>query len=136
MSRDAVLARLAELEAGALRVYAAHDLPTRPGHYRRGPRAGRWTWLGTDLPPEARWAEVLARPPEKGWRHAALADLGARDGRPGAVAASETLKAVGRLRARLTSGEPLTPEDLLDALTLGPAPDGGGKPRARRRSPA
>ena len=134
MSRDAVLARLAELEAGALRGYAAHDLPTRPGPYRRGPRAGRWTWLGADLSPEARWAEILVRPPEKGWRHAALADLGARDGRPGAGAASETLKVVGRLRARLTSGEPLTPEDLLDALNLGPTPGGSGKPRARRRS--
>jgi threonine dehydrogenase-like Zn-dependent dehydrogenase len=48
-----VLARLSEREAGALRIYAAHDLPTRPGHYRRGPRAGRWTWLGADLSPEA-----------------------------------------------------------------------------------
>lgn len=135
MSLDAVLARLSVLEAGALAVYAAHDLPTGAGHYRRGPRAQRWTWLGADLSPEARWAEILARPPEKGWRHAALADLGARDGRPGPLAASATLNAVGRLRARLIAGDPLTPEDLLAALDL-PAPAGRGRPRARRPSPA
>lgn len=120
MSLAAVLDRLEAIEAGALADYAAHGLPTRRGHYRKGPRAKSWTWLAADLSPEARWAEVLARPPEKGWRHAALADLGAIDGRGAARLASDRLKAVARLRARLASGDPLTPDDLLDALSLGP----------------
>ena len=118
MSLDAVLARLDAIEAAALAVYAHHGLPTRPGHWRRGPRAKGWTFLGARLTPEDRWAEILARPPEKGWKHAALADLGALDGRPGPRRASERLNAVARLRARLASGEPLTLDDLLDALTL------------------
>lgn len=118
MSLSAVLDRLADIEAAALRVHAKHGLPTRPGHYRKGPRAKTWSLLAVDLPPEDRWAEVLARPPEKGWRHAALADLGALDGRAGPRRASETLKVVARLRARLTAGEALTPDDLLDALDL------------------
>lgn len=122
MSLPAVLDRLAAIEAGALAVYARHGLPTRPGHYRKGPRAKSWTWLAADLSPGDRWAEVLARPPERGWRHAALADLGALDGRPGPRRASERLKAVARLRDRLTAGEPLTPGDLLDALELVRAP--------------
>lgn len=118
MGLSAVLDRLTAIEAGALGVYAKHGLPTRPGHYRKGPRARTWSLLAVDLSPEDRWAEILARPPEKGWRHAALADLGGIDGRPGARRASETLKTVARLRARLTSGEALTPDDLLDALDL------------------
>ena len=118
MSLSAVLDRLAAIEAGALAAYAKHGLPTRPGHYRKGPRAKAWTLLAADLSPEARWAEVLARPPEKGWRHAALADLGAMDGRPGPRRASEQLKTVARLRERLTAGEPLSPDDLLAALEL------------------
>jgi hypothetical protein len=118
MSLPAVLKRLAAIEAAALAAYAKHGLPTRPGHYRKGPRAKSWTWLGADLSPEERWAEVLARPPERGWRHAALADVGAMDGRPGPRRASEQLKTVARLRDRLTSGHPLTPDDLLDALDL------------------
>ncbi|HEV2083424.1 MAG TPA: hypothetical protein VGR32_13360 [Brevundimonas sp.] len=118
MSLSAVLVRLAAIEAEALSAYARHGLPTRPGHYRKGPRAKAWSLLAADLSPEARWAEVLARPPEKGWRHATLADLGAMDGRPGPRRASATLKTLARLRARLSSGEPLTPEDLLAALEL------------------
>ncbi|MBX9576490.1 MAG: hypothetical protein K2X07_12730 [Caulobacteraceae bacterium] len=127
MSLPAVLERLAAIEAVALAAYAKHGLPTRPGHYRKGPRARSWTWLGADLSPEDRWAEVLARPPERGWRHAALADVGAMDGRPGPRRASEQLKSVARLRDRLTSGHPLTPDDLQDALDL---------TRASRRSRA
>ncbi|HEV7226834.1 hypothetical protein [Brevundimonas sp.] len=118
MSLSATLDRLTAIEAAALSTYVKHGLPTRPGHYRKGPRAKSWTWLGADLTPEDRWAEVLARPPERGWRHAALADLGVLDGRPGPRRASERLKTVARLRDRLISGHPLTPDDLLDALDL------------------
>ncbi|MBU2116275.1 MAG: hypothetical protein KJ954_01625 [Alphaproteobacteria bacterium] len=121
MGLSAVLDRLTAIEAGALGVYAKHGLPTRPGHYRKGPRAKTWSLLAVDLPPEDRWAAVLARPPEKGWRHAALADLGTLDGRVGPRRASETLRTVARLRVRLTAGEALPPEDLLDALDLATA---------------
>lgn len=118
MSLDAVLARLDAIEAAALAVHADHGLPTRPGHYRKSARARRWTFLAAALSPQERWAEILARPPETGWKHAALADVGALDGRPGPRRASERLNAVARLRARLASGAPLTPDDLLDALSL------------------
>lgn len=135
MSVQAVLDRLAAIEAEALAVYAAHGLPIRSGHYRRGPRAGSWAYLAATLSPEERWAQVLARPPEKGWRHAALADLGQMDGRPGPRLASQTLKTAARLRARLSSGDTLTPEDLFDALTISvPAPKAGVRARSRSRS--
>ena len=63
-------------------------LPTQPGHYRKGPRARGWTFLGTDIEPEARWAMVLERPPEKGWRHGALEAIGGHDRSPAVQAAS------------------------------------------------
>ena len=131
MGVQAVLDRLAQIEAAALAVYAAHGLPTRPGHYRKGPRARWWTFLAERLSPEDRWAEVLARPPEKGWRHAALVDLGRIDGRTEPAAASDALTRIGRLRAHVTAGEPLALEDLLDALSL---PSPGPVTRARGRS--
>lgn len=110
--------RLSAIEAAALATYAAHGLPTTPGHYRKGPRAKGWTFLGTDIDPEARWAMVLERPPEKGWRHGALEALGARDRAPAVEAASRALTACRALRDQMTTGEAVSAEDVAALLEV------------------
>ena len=46
---DALSLALSEMEAAAREVYALHGLPTRPGHYERGPRARRWRFIAEHL---------------------------------------------------------------------------------------
>ncbi len=117
----ATLPALAEVEATALKVYADHGLPTRPGHYQRAPGAAEWTWLGEDVAAQLRWAMVLERPPEHGWRYATLDDIGNFPG------ASAELKAAARLLGdcrhlnnRLLGREAGEPgEDMQTAIRLG-----------------
>ncbi len=125
--------RLGAIEAAALAAYAAHGLPTTPGHYRKGPRAKGWTFLGADIEPEARWAMVLEHPPETGWRHGALEALGARDRSPAVQAASRALIACRALRHQLATGETVSADDVAALLEVA---DALKKPRARSRSSA
>ncbi len=127
---EALADRLTAIEAAALATYAAHGLPTAPGHYRKGPRARGWTFLGADIDPEARWAMVLERPPEKGWRHGALEAIGARDRDPAVQAASRALTACRALRSQLATGEGVSAEDVAALLEVAEAL---GKPRSRLR---
>lgn len=115
---DALSAALDEIEAGALALYAAAGLPTRPGHYRRGPRASTWVFLAAHLTPTERFELTLKHPPEKGWRFARLQDLGARSDREDLRAASRLLGDVAEIR---TVRGPLTREHLLTAMELGGA---------------
>ena len=102
------------IERTALEVYGRHGLPTAPGHYRRGQRARSWSFLGEHLTPEARWALLMERPPEKGWRYGTLADIG-RSGPPEVKAASALLAGCARLRngAGAAGGQDLL--DIVDA---------------------
>lgn len=102
------------IERTALEVYGRHGLPTAPGHYRRGQRARSWSFLGEHLTPEARWALLMERPPEKGWRYGTLADIG-RSGPPEVRAASALLAGCARLRngAGAAGGQDLL--DIVDA---------------------
>lgn len=127
---EALADRLTAFEAAALATYAAHGLPTAPGHYRKGPRARGWTFLGADIAPEARWAMVLERPPEKGWRHGALEAIGARDRDPAVQAASRALTACRALRDQLATGESVSADDVAALLEVAGALD---KPRSRLR---
>lgn len=127
---EALADRLTAIEAAALATYAAHGLPTTPGHYRKGPRAKGWTFLGADIAPEARWAMVLERPPEKGWRHGALEAIGARDSDPAVQAASRALTACRALRDQLATGETVSADDVAALLEVAGAL---GKPRSRLR---
>lgn len=127
---DALASRLDAIEAAALAAYAAHGLPTTPGHYRKGPRAKSWTFLGADIEPDARWAMVLERPPEKGWRHGALEAIGARDRSPAVQAASRALTACRALRDQLATGESVSADDVAALLEVA---EGLGKPRSRLR---
>ncbi|MBX9616326.1 MAG: hypothetical protein K2X25_12080 [Caulobacteraceae bacterium] len=117
----ATLPVMAEVEALALRIYGAHDLPTRPGHYRRGPDAGTWVYLGEQVDPDLRWAMVLEMPPEAGWRYATLEDIGRFPGAPADLrAASELLATCRHLKSRLAGREPGHPgDDLETAIRLG-----------------
>lgn len=117
----ATLPAIAEVEASALQVYADHGLPTQHGHYQRAPGAPEWTWLAEELPAELRWAMVLERPPEQGWRYATLEDIGRFPGASGELLAAANLLAECRhLKDRLTGREPGEPgDDIQTAIRLG-----------------
>ena len=114
--------RLSGIEQAALAVYHKHGLPVQAGDYRRGPRGKRWTFIGDTLTPEERWAAIVERPPEKGWRHARLEDIGGFETIPALVDASRLLVRCRYLRGRLYGLLPGDPaQDLLAAIDLGAA---------------
>jgi hypothetical protein len=98
-------ARLAALRASALAVYRTHDLPTRPGFYRKGPRARRWTRLADDLDAGARWDLIRAHPPDSGWRYLDRDRLGEGHEADEVREASRVLVACARLDAALEGAE-------------------------------
>jgi hypothetical protein len=110
---------LAEIEAGALEVYARAGLPTEPGHYRKPPDTDAWTFIAATLSPEARFALTLEHPAEMGWRFARLQDLGARSDRPDLQAASRLLNDIADLRTARRGR--LTEDHLIVAMELGGA---------------
>ena len=121
MPPDAISMLLFDIEQTALGVYAANGLPTRTGHYARGPRGRRWRFIGESLSAEARWTLVLDHPPQDGWRYGTLEDLGAHEtGKPDVRAAADLLAGCSGLRSRLRDRGP-TPlaEDLEAAIRLG-----------------
>jgi len=137
--------RLSGIEQAALAVYHNHGLPVQAGDYRRGPRGKRWTFIGDSLTPEERWAAIVEHPPEKGWRHARLEDIGGFETTPALVDASRLLVRCRYLRGRLYGLLPGDPaQDLLAAIDLGAAwktaiPDPAPvkpKPAAPRPRPA
>ena len=117
----ATLPAIVEVESSALEVYAAHGLPTLHGHYQRAPGAPEWTWLAEEVPAELRWAMVLERPPEHGWRYATLEDIGRFPGASGELlAAANLLSECRHLKDRLTGREPGEPgDDIQTAIRLG-----------------
>ncbi|MBD3836767.1 hypothetical protein [Brevundimonas sp.] len=108
---------LSEMEAAAHEVYALHNLPTRPGHYERPPRARRWRFIAEQLTPEQRFQRALDQPRQAGWRFGRLEDLGAHSNKPDLAAASDLLRLARRLREARDG--PLLAEDLLTAMELG-----------------
>lgn len=118
---SATLPVMAEVEALALRIYGAHGLPTQPGHYRRGPNADAWLFLGEHVDADLRWAMVLDMPPEQGWRYATLEDIGRFKGAsPELRAASNLLATCRHLKSRLAGREAGNPgDDIETAIRLG-----------------
>lgn len=116
---DALGLALAEIEAGALEIYAQAGLPTQPGHYRRDPDTADWVFIARQIEPSERFALALRYPPEQGWRFARLEDLGARSDRDDVQAASRLMADVATLLASRRTV--LTQEHLLTAMELGAA---------------
>lgn len=116
-----ILPAIAEIEETAMAVYVAHGLPVRHGHYQRAPGASEWTWLAEVVPADLRFAMVLERPPEHGWRYATLEDLGRYPGAPAELtAAADLLGGCRHLKDRLNGREPGEPgDDIQTALRLG-----------------
>lgn len=118
---SASLPTMAEVEASAIKVYAEHGLPTRPGHYRRGPFSETWDFLGEDVDIARRWDMVLERPTETGWKFATLEDLGRHDGASSELRTASALLAACRyLKDRMTGravGDP--GDDIERAIRLG-----------------
>jgi hypothetical protein len=98
-------ARLAALRASALAVYRAHDLPTKAGFYRKGPRAKRWTRLADDLDAGARWDLIRAHAPDSGWRFLERDRLGETHEAEEVREAARVLVACARLEAALEGAE-------------------------------
>ena len=98
-------ARLPALRASALAVYRAHDLPTKSGFYRKGPRARRWTQLADDLDAAARWDLIRAHAPDSGWRYLERDRLGEMHEAPEVREAARVLVACARLEAALEGAE-------------------------------
>ena len=117
----ATLPVMAKVEKLALQVYGAHNLPTEPGHYRRGPSSDSWVYLGENIDSEMRWAMVLQHPPQEGWRYATLEDIGRFPGAPAELLAAANLLATCRhLKSRLLGREPGEPgDDIETAIRLG-----------------
>lgn len=120
-SSVAILPIMAKVEKLALQVYGDHKLPTEPGHYRRGPDANGWVYLGEYVDAEVRWAMVLQHPPEEGWRYATLEDIGRFPGAPTELlAAANLLSTCRHLKSRLAGAEPgNTGDDIDTAIRLG-----------------
>lgn len=116
---DAFSLALAEIEAGALEIYAQAGLPTQPGHYRRDPETTDWIFIARRIEPSERFALALRYPPEHGWRFARLEDLGARSDREDVQAAARLIADVSTLRASRRTV--LTQDHLLTAMELGAA---------------
>ncbi|MBL0947844.1 hypothetical protein [Brevundimonas sp.] len=126
-------ARLAALRTSALAVYRAHDLPTRPGFYRRGPRAKRWARVADDLDVKARWDLIRSHPADSGWRYLERDRLGEAHEASEVREASRVLVACTRLEAALDGAEGEL-ADLIDlALSL---PTSLAPPTASGRSAA
>jgi hypothetical protein len=102
-SARAIVGLLDEIEATALAIYAAFDLPIVPGHYARSPRSKRWKFITDDLTPEERWALALANP---GWRFSTMESLGDHDA-PELQRAAQLLADCRRLRDCSTDREEL-----------------------------
>ncbi len=115
----ALVRALAEIEDGALEIYASAGLPTEPGHYRKAPDASDWTFVGDRLAPQDRFTLALTHPVEEGWRFARLQDLGARSGRADLRAASRLLNEIDEMRAARRGL--LNDDHLLLAMELGGA---------------
>lgn len=120
-SSVAILPIMTKVEKLALQVYGDHHLPTEPGHYRRGPGADGWVYLGEHIDAEMRWAMVLHHPPEDGWRYATLEDIGRFPGAPAELlAAANLLSTCRHLKSRLLGKEPGNAGDDIDtAIRLG-----------------
>jgi hypothetical protein len=119
--KPVTLPAIVDVETTALEVYAAHGLPTQHGHYQRAPGAAEWTWLAEELPAELRWAMVLERPLEHGWRYATLEDIGRfPDAAAELLAAANLLSGCRHLKDRATGREPGEPgDDIQTSIRLG-----------------
>lgn len=120
-SSTSVLPIMVKVEKLAFQIYQDYGLPTQPGHYRRGPSADEWVFLGEHVSAEWRWAMVLEHPPEEGWRYATLEDIGRYPGAPTELLAASNLLATCRhLKSRLAGTEPGEPgNDIETAIRLG-----------------
>lgn len=116
---DAFSLALAEIEAGALEIYAQAGLPTQPGHYRRDAETAEWIFIARRIEPSERFALALRYSPEQGWRFARLEDLGARSDREDVQAAARLMADVATLRSSRRVA--LTQNHLLTAMELGAA---------------
>ena len=82
-----------------------HDLPTKAGFYRKGPRAKRWTQLADNLDADARWDLIRSHPSGSGWRYRDRDRLGEAHEAAEVREAARVLVACTRLEAALEGAE-------------------------------
>lgn len=125
LTDSSAAARLAALRASALAVYRAHDLPTKAGFYRKGPKAKRWMRLADDLDAGARWDLIRAHAPDSGWRYLERDRLGEAYEAAEVREASRVLVACTRLETTLEGAEGGLVELIDLALSLPAVPPRG-----------
>lgn len=119
---DGLPQQIITVEQACLDVYRQHGLPTAAGNYRhKGGPGEDWETLPEGLTPEEKWKLYLEAPEGAGWRFADRAALGKHSDIPEVRRASTLLQACDRVRQRIEGKEPVTPQDLADAVDLGTA---------------
>ncbi|CAN5330628.1 hypothetical protein BH10PSE2_BH10PSE2_07480 [soil metagenome] len=105
-----------EIEATALGVYAAHELPTAKGHYAWSKKKTRFRFLAEELTAEERWALILANSANADWQFGSLDQLGASatEAFPSLREASRLLVECRALRLEVTRGGSLGSMEILE----------------------
>lgn len=110
---------VAAIEALASHIYAAHGLPSQPGHYRRSEEAEDWSLISQSLSPAEKFDLILAAPQQAGFRYATHDRIGARHESRLVRQASALISAARGVRNRVTTGAPITHQTLADCIRMG-----------------
>lgn len=113
---------IAHIEACALAVYSANDLPIRPGHYAKSRQGQGWRFLAETLTAEERWALIEANADDPTYLFGTLEDLGAKGCDPASPVgqASYVLKECRAARMACRAGSQQTSAQSLEsAIRLG-----------------
>lgn len=118
---DGLPEQIRTVEQAALAIFKRHDLPTASVSYlRKGPDAP-WEALPNGLTPKQKWALVNAAPEGAGWRYGERSVVGRRHPNEEVRNAATLLSTCDNLKRRLEGHDPVTPQDVADAMLLGTA---------------
>lgn len=107
------------IEDLAQRLYGAHGLPDRSGHYQRSDEDNSWSLISETLTPDQKFDLVLSAPKGERRHYAAYERLGAEHPNADVRKAAALLSASRELRQQLRHGGVLDSQTLCDAIRLG-----------------
>lgn len=118
---DGLPEQIRTVEHAALAIYQRHNLPSEQISYvRKGPNAP-WEALSATLTPEQKWALINQAPQGAGWRYGDRSVVGRHHEVAEVRNAATLLATCDNLQRRLKGREPVTPQDISDAMLLGTA---------------
>ncbi|WP_242912285.1 hypothetical protein [Brevundimonas pishanensis] len=109
------------VEQAALAIYQRHGLPTAPVSYLRKGADMPWEPLPEKLTPPEKWALLNSAPRDASWRYGDRAVVGRHHEIAEVRNASTLLATCDSLRRRLEGHEPVSAQDISDAMLLGTA---------------